>query len=384
MNSKNRQNQRRWERYIELAADAGAIAMSLRDRPTRLDWMGVGLRVVGLVIRVRAERRRADAGDPWGYFAAEGLDRRWTEVPEEFRKLVMEHVGEVEVDEGFWSGEDDAARICHAQVGGQAVAWVADGKRVLDGPYVLRERATATFRALGERLWRRLGTNHCAYGSGGLVADRLSGDDIAPTAQLVDLEARMAAFLAGGVPRSYLLLGPPGTGKSAGIRWLAARLGLSTVRVDIAALGQHHYGASTQVVTSLQTLLELLRPELMILDDLDRVGMGADLLHFLEVAGRTCRVVMASANCADQMIGAALRPGRFDEVVRFDRLDPVVLRHLLGEDGDLEARMAALPAAYVAEFVKRRRILGRVAAEAALAELEQRHALIAQKTDDGE
>ncbi len=385
MKNSERQKQRKWERYLELAAEAGAIAMALRDRPTRLDWMGVGFRVVGLGIRYRAERRQAAARDPWTFFQDEGVERRWLEVPDEFRKLVMDHVTGVEIDDGWWTGDDDATRVCKGRIGAETVAWLADNNRVIDGPYVVRARAPETYRALGDRLWKRLGSRSCAYGANGLVADRmLESCGITPTLQLIELEQRIGRFLAAHIPRSYLLLGPPGTGKSAGIRWLARRLDLSTLRVDIAMLGDHHGRANAAVASSLQTLVELLRPELMILDDLDRVDIGADLLHFLELAGRTCRVVMASANCADSMIGAALRPGRFDEVVRFERLDRGVLAGMLGDDHDLAERMSALPVAYVAEYLKRRGVLGRVVAEAELTELEARQKLIADRTEDGD
>lgn len=67
-------------------------------------------------------------------------------------------------------------------------------------------------------------------------------------------------------------------------------------------------------------------------------------------------------------MGAAVRPGRFDDIVRVDRLDPVVLRTLLAADADLHERLATLPAAYVVEFATRRRVLGR---EQALVELDE-------------
>src|SRR5688500_2068364 len=137
MKNSERQKQRKWERYLELAAEAGAIAMALRDRPTRLDWMGVGFRVVGLGIRYRAERRQAAARDPWTFFQDEGVERRWLEVPDEFRKLVMDHVTGVEIDDGWWTGDDDATRVCKARIGTEMVAWLADNNRVIDGPYVV-------------------------------------------------------------------------------------------------------------------------------------------------------------------------------------------------------------------------------------------------------
>jgi SpoVK/Ycf46/Vps4 family AAA+-type ATPase len=121
----------------------------------------------------------------------------------------------------------------------------------------------------------------------------------------------------------------------------------------------------------------------MILDDLDRVHAGGELLHFLELAARRCKLLIASANCADNMMGAALRPGRFDDVVRVERLDREVLRRLLGSDEDLCERLSTLPVAYLAEFLKRRRVLGRAVALAELEELSARCAKLNQRTDGG-
>jgi hypothetical protein len=375
--------ERRWERYLGMAAEAGAIAMSLRDRPTRLDWAGAGLRVLGLAWRIRGEHRQATAGDPWSYFDADGLEERWVEVPSEFRKLVFEHIVEVSVDERFWDGLPDSARVCFGRVGEERIGWVEQGTDVADGPYIRIDRAEATYRALGARIWKRLGSRRAVYTKGGLQAEPAAAD-ILPTAQLRALEDRVQRFLASDMPRSYLLVGPPGTGKSAAIAYLSRELGLSSLRVDLTALARHHYHAEVSVAASLETLLELLRPDLMVIDDLDRVTTGGAMLHFLERASRTCKVVMASANCADKMMGAALRPGRFDDIIRVDRLDPEVLAQLLGDDRELTARLAEAPVAYVAEFVKRRAVLGRERAVEELEELLERQRAIDARTDDGD
>ena len=50
----------------------------------------------------------------------------------------------------------------------------------------------------------------------------------------------------------------------------------------------------------------------------------------------------------------------------------------------LAERMSALPVAYIAEYLKRRGVLGRVVAEAELTELEARQKLIADRTEDGD
>ena len=357
---------KKWARYLKIAGDAGVIAMSLRDKPTPLDWFAVGARAISLGLTIVDERRRAIANDPWKYFEDIRGDE-WTEVPEEFKRLVVESATHLAVDEAYWDGDEQSAYVCRGKIGDEQVAWVGEAGQIVDGPYVLSKREPETYRALGDRLWKRLGGHHVLYGPQGLVSDHFLDGCVMETAQMRTLQTRMKAFLAADEPRSYLLGGPPGTGKSVAIRWLVASLGLSSVRIDLGVLARLHGYHSGSVVTSLETLLRLLRPRAMILDDLDRVAVNAPLLAFLELARKTCVVVIASANSVQSMMGAAVRPGRFDDIVRIDRLDGQVLRTLLADDLDLVERMAALPAAYVVEFVKRRRILGR---DVALGELD--------------
>ena len=370
---------RRWGRVLKIAGDAGTIAMSLRDKPGALDWIGVGLRVFGLALNIREERRRAEAGDPWRFFSdVEGVE--WTEIPEEFRRLALEHVSDAAIDERYWDGEESSPYICRGLIGDELVAWIGEGQNIVDGPYVLTARQAETYRALGDRLWRRIGGQQLLYGMTGLVTDPFVDAGVVATAQMRELRARMAAFLDAGEPRSYLLAGPPGTGKSMAIRWLVASLGLSSVRIDLAVLARLHGSHSPSLATSLETLLRLLRPRAMILDDLDRVAVTAALLAFLELAQRTCDVVIASANSVDKMMGAALRPGRFDDIVKVERLDPDVLKKLV-DDAALFDRLAPLPAAYVVEYVKRERVLGRERALAELDELVKRSTAIAASPD---
>ena len=375
---------KRWGRYLKIAGEAGTIAMSLRDKPGPLDWVGVALRTVGIALSVRDERRRAEARDPWKFFTDIHGEHQWTEVPEEFRRLVMEHVGECLVDETYWDGDEQSAFLCHGMLEGERVSWVGEGQNIVDGPYVVTARETETYRALGDKLWRRFGGDHLLYGVSGLVVDPFVGNGIIATTQMQELAGRMRKFLDAGVARSYLLAGPPGTGKSLAIRWLVASLGLTSVRIDLAMLARMHGMHSPTLATSLETLLRLLRPRAMILDDLDRIAVTAPLLAFLELAQKTCEVVIASANSVTKMMGAALRPGRFDDIVRVDRLDPDVLRTLLADDLELFDQLAPLPAAYVLELVKRRKVLGKAQALAELDELVKRSCQIGSAADSDE
>jgi hypothetical protein len=372
---------RRWERYLGLAADAGEILMSLRDRPTRLDWVALAFRAASFGLRVRAEKRRLESRGPWSYFESSGSSPEWLSIPDEFEGMVLEHIAGVEVADETWDGEPDSDRVYLATIGGEQVGWIGDGQgEPLAGPYLRAARERETYRALGERIWRGLGTRHCLFAKGGLGPDPFAGAHLGATTQLRELHGRLVRFLELGLHRSCLFVGPPGTGKSTGIRYLAAALGLQSLRVDLSALGQSRAAQVSDTPVWLETLLKALAPEMLILDDLDRVGCGGELLHVLELAAATCRIVLASANGTDKMLGAVLRPGRMDEVIRVDRPDLELLRALLGEDADLAERLSSLPVAYVSEFVKRRQALGRERALAELDELCARRRLVEEQS----
>jgi hypothetical protein len=361
-------------RALPLVAEAGKILMDLRDKPTRMDWLATAIRTVALAVKVHAEHRSSSAPSPWDYFDADGPDDDWVEVPTEFRRLVLDHVGAIMFDETHWDGDPTAIRVALADVDGERVGWLqSTSDRLVDGPYLQREKARETYTAIGRAVWRRLGTSHIAYGPRGLVLDRFDVQEHVASAQARALQQRLAAFQRAGFARSLLLVGPPGTGKSHAIRSIARGLGLSTLRVELAALlDTQRIGSDEEVGESLDTLVKILEPGAVVLDDIDRVGRDPRLLRFLEESSAAGRIVLASANCMADMIGALLRPGRFDEVVTFDTLDQALLVELLGTDADLADRLDGLPVAYVREFVARLRVLGRKAALDELAELTER------------
>ena len=200
--SKNVKTWRRFERFVEIVADAGSIAMDLRDKPNRLDWLGVGLRAVGLAMRVRSEHREANSKWPWRFFESEGADPEWIEAPAVLKALVLEHVTDIEIRQDYWDGCHDSVRVVVGNIGGEAVAWIEDDDSVQDGPYLRGDRAAETYRALGDRMWKQLGGGNCAFGRDGLAPDPFSGDEgVVPTEQFQALRDRMGRFLGAGMAR---------------------------------------------------------------------------------------------------------------------------------------------------------------------------------------
>lgn len=123
-----------------------------------------------------------------------------------------------------------------------------------------------------------------------------------------------------GGNRGLLLAGPPGTGKTALCRALAAEYeGRATVVIVSAAVGSYLLG-------DLYERLDALAPALVLVEDLDLIvgsreeGAGPGLIQFLTVLdGLMTRhsgvVTIATTNDPRAIDAAATRAARFDQVV---------------------------------------------------------------------
>lgn len=119
-----------------------------------------------------------------------------------------------------------------------------------------------------------------------------------------------------GIGHSFLLLGAPGTGKTTFASLASEKLNMQLMVVDCACLSSM---ISEEADFTLERLVQMLRPQILLLDDLDRVDEIDFLLGELErINSLTDNImVMASVNSMAELPEALKRPGRFDEVVRF-------------------------------------------------------------------
>lgn len=335
--------------------------MSLRDKPKTIDFIGMGFRGFETYLTARDEHRKLTSSDPWDYEKED-----WVSIDTKYWKFVMRLVEDYALVEDAWDGNDKSYSLHCGTIHGERFSWIASPDGEIETVRVRTDRKIESFGALGNGLWKEFDCPRLACTSTGFAVDRTEDSGIVATGQMTQIAGRVRSFLNGGVARSYLFAGPPGTGKSVAIRWLASELGLTSLRVDLRALTET--SGAEAVAADLEDMLYLLRPEVLILDDIDRAEVTPSLLTFLELAQRICRVVIGSANSVAVMRGACVRPGRFDEIMRIDKLDQEVLKKLVGTDVDLIDQLKGLPIAYVVEVLKRVKVLGR---EQALLELDE-------------
>lgn len=121
------------------------------------------------------------------------------------------------------------------------------------------------------------------------------------------------------ISRSFLLYGKPGTGKTSWCERIAQDFGNRLVKVDTSFLEQVDN-------KEIEQILSILHPEIVLFDDFDRIDFEEFEGKFLYVTENLKRKYpaisfFATANNTDAIGEALLRPGRFDEKIKFSAPD---------------------------------------------------------------
>lgn len=168
-----------------------------------------------------------------------------------------------------------------------------------------------------------------------------------------------------GIHRSIIFLGFPGTGKTTCTNTIIKELNLRTLKFK--------YDPQTSDLSAIENIIDALKVEALILDDLDTVEGSASLLGFLERMHVKLKLTIGIVNSLAPFHPAILRPARFDEIITINKLDPQVIEEILGKRfKTLFPKVKNWPVAYVKELSERIAINPKVNIPQQIRELDKR------------
>lgn len=205
------------------------------------------------------------------------------------------------------------------------------GQRViLRGTYAAVDGDAEVFLSnLRRYVWERYGQAAVVSDWGSKGVELASNSEDAGAQSSPRTEAvweRLAPCLRRGRSRAIMLDGRPGTGKSTMARALAAKVGGTLLRIPLGKAGR--FGEE-----ECEVLLRTLKPDVVIIDDFDRLGSSAiGTLDTLEKARKSFRLFIVTTNDLTRLDPAVTRAGRFDELFTVGSLGASYTSKVLGDD----------------------------------------------------
>lgn len=343
---------------LEIASDAADILVHVRAKPRALDFASIGLKVVQSYKRHAEDEDKKDRDD---FFEEEG----WEFVDLWDYKMAIYRITMRDVfpQERMDDCKNDKRKDIVIDMYGLQVGWHISDTSVY-GPYVAtKEDSDRAFHIFGRAIWEFIGTGACEivakkatmYDYTREIAFRPDNlkDDVYESDAAKDVLRRSKAFIEAGYNRSIILYGPPGSGKSCAMRYVARHLGKHSLRISVNDLGNLY---SNDIAMA----IHLLQPDVLIVDDFDRLFKPDSLLQNLEQFNTNIKLFMASVNHIDSLDRAVIRPGRFDDIIPLTTIDKDIQDKLIGPDvpRDVANKLRKMPVAYIADFHKRKEVLG--------------------------
>lgn len=140
-------------------------------------------------------------------------------------------------------------------------------------------------------------------------------DNYIPNLEMInDLQQEIQLFKKRGYQRSYILNGPPGTGKTTFCLEMSRRFSGKIIKLDSNFFNEIGNGTS-------KFLFKGLEADFIIADDIDRIN-PADMSKFLFMLENIKNfpnqpTLMVTVNNINNLDKAIIRPGRFDDIIEF-------------------------------------------------------------------
>jgi SpoVK/Ycf46/Vps4 family AAA+-type ATPase len=131
-----------------------------------------------------------------------------------------------------------------------------------------------------------------------------------------ELLTEITRFKNKNIQRSYMLVGPAGTGKSTFCLELSKRISGKIVKLD-----SNTFNNLDDSMT--KNLIENLECDFIIVDDIDRISYAQNTARFLYMLEymkefKTKPTLLVTVNNILELDKAVLRPGRFDDIIEFN------------------------------------------------------------------
>lgn len=338
--------------------------IGLHAAPTKLGLFLVGIRTLNAIFKKDWVYTAHSFFDSWDYFSSQGLGGMIGATLCNYNKTKIAY---------RW-GKDKVAVVKFDR---GSLGWIISGDTFADGFYISGINKDEAIEKIRNLCWEIVGTDNAVIIRTGtvspsngdlhlkIITDNLNINECFESSAAFNIVNDIRFFSEKRISRSLLFVGPAGTGKSVITRQIARILSARTLRISISEL-------SNISIDFIVNAAALLKPDILILDDLDRSSDLIKLFDGLEQCRNSFGILLATMNNVEKCDPALLRPGRFDEIIHIEHMDEKIVQHYVPTSDGNYLIISKWPIAYIREYCNIRDVLGQLKATQSVPKLDIR------------
>lgn len=367
------------DEMISYASDVADIVTSLRDKPTKLDYVAAGFKFIS---------------ETYTHFLAMSAQSYFYTNPDwikfEKNNSMMRALIRLFDDSGLaltkYSDFDDEEALV-VDLPNSAIGWTVRKKTKhwghdefgsrqgsVEGPWIKCVEYDRLRSDVSQVFWSKFPSNAVTIRHENtanndyisrFIEDDKDDDELYITDATQQLGEQLKLFRQKSVPRAVLFHGPPGVGKSTNIKMIIKMMGLRSLRLRVDDIVKID---ADEIVSA----AELFSPDVLIIDDIDR---GADMISMfngLERFRKSTGIVLMTMNNLEMVPEALLRPGRIDMIIEMHEIDERIVEKYVDRTDPHFDEIKKWPIAFIREYRSMIDVLGEGIIEDTYSKLQQR------------